>query len=127
MAIQRTRFRKYSKYGAVLVEDWNSDCFHSISEWRRWRVLKDREEKDIISELRCQVEFCLSDDNIPEDDRHYYIADFVYYDRDGNMIVEDVKNPALANSTKWYKINKEMLTRYGLKVRLIHPYRVLVV
>ena len=46
----------------------------------------------------------------------YYIADFVYKDKDGNTVVEDTKSTA--TKTKDYVIKRKlMLWRHGIKVQ----------
>lgn len=46
----------------------------------------------------------------------YYIADFVYIDKDGNTVVEDTKS--VATKTKDYVIKRKlMLWRHGIKVQ----------
>ena len=46
----------------------------------------------------------------------YYIADFVYVDKNGNAVVEDTKSTA--TKTKDYVIKRKlMLWRYGIRVQ----------
>lgn len=52
----------------------------------------------------------------------FYIADFAYYDKDGNYVVEDVKgyrDPSTATYGKYVIKRKLMLHRYGISIKEI--------
>lgn len=77
--------------------------FDSAKEARRYSELKLLERAGEISDLQRQVKFTL----IPksEDERPvFYIADFVYEEKDGKRIVEDVKG----YRTKDYIIKRKL-------------------
>jgi hypothetical protein len=48
-----------------------------------------------------------------------YVADFTYYDREGNFVVEDVKGSKATITPEFRLKQKLMLHVYGIKVRLI--------
>lgn len=105
------------KYSNVVVEV-DGLRFDSKAEYRRWchlvLLLKARE----IRELRRQVPFEL----IPAQARPsggkerptVYVADFVYVDRTGAQVVEDVKGAA----TPEYRLKRKLLLwRHGIEIR----------
>lgn len=108
--------------------------FDSKKEAGRYHVLKLMERAGKITGLRLQVPYEL----IPTQYEYYtrfgktgkrlkdgkrciekscsYIADFVYRDSDGNLIVEDTKSPV--TRTEAYRIKKKlMLQIYGVKIQ----------
>lgn len=97
------------------------ETFDSKAELERYAALKLMQRSGQITELERQVKFVL----IPKqyDDRGKlierecsYIADFVYYDRDGNRHVEDVKGMR----TKEYIIKRKlMLQEWGVRIEEI--------
>lgn len=93
--------------------------FDSRKEANRYAELKLLQRAGEISGLALQVPYVL----IPEQKRDgkiaerevKYIADFVYTDKEGNRIVEDVKSPA--TRTKEYILKRKMmLWEYGIKI-----------
>lgn len=106
------------KYRNVVVETADGMRFDSKAEHRRWcylvQLLKARE----IAKLQRQVAFEL----IPAQTRPsggkerptVYVADFVYTDRTGATVVEDVKGA----STPEYRLKRKlMLWRHGVEIR----------
>jgi hypothetical protein len=101
------------KYGARKVGGYDSK-----KEFHRALALKQLAKWGDITELKEQVWYEL----IPEQrdaEGHlveramYYVADFTYKDKDGNLVVEDVKG----YRTKEYIIKRKlMLERYGIKI-----------
>ena len=95
--------------------------FDSKKEAERYLVLKDLEKQGEIKNLRLQVPFVLipsqKDENGKTIERPCkYIADFVYTDKDGHKVVEDVKSRA--TSTPEYRIKRKlMLERYKIRIR----------
>ena len=97
--------KKRPKYGNKIVE-YQGKLFDSKREMQRYIVLKEAEEKGLISDLRTQVTFELIPAITEEYDEHLktkdkiktrvlqravtYKADFVYV-KDGEEIVSDVK------------------------------------
>jgi hypothetical protein len=108
---------KQSKYHnkKVLYDDiW----FDSMRERDRYIQLKLMEKANMIHDLKLQVPFILQDEfelNGEKIKPIIYKADFTYYDRADNYIVEDVKSEA--TKTKVYEIKKKMLmSRYEIKI-----------
>lgn len=105
--------------------------FDSIKESRRWRELKLMESAGMIHGLERQKKFVLipaqrepdtvgkrggkKKGKVIEHEASYY-ADFAYYDKDGNMVVEDVKSPA--TRTKDYVLKRKMML-YFHKIKII--------
>ena len=84
--------------------------FDSMHEYKRYLDLKEMEEKGLITDLQRQVKFELIPKQVEIIERYHkrtgvrikdevrtleqecsYVADFVYYNQDGEMIVEDAK------------------------------------
>lgn len=95
--------------------------FDSKKEAERYLVLKDLEKQGEIKNLRLQVPFVLipsqKDENGKTIERPCkYIADFVYTDKDGHEVVEDVKSRA--TRTPEYRIKRKlMLEKYKIRIR----------
>ena len=111
--------------------------FDSVKEARRYGELKLLQRAGQISELELQKEFEL----IPAQYETYarygktgkrlqdgqrciekscvYKADFAYKDKDGQLVVEDVKgyrDPASAGYAKFIIKRKLLLWRYGIRI-----------
>lgn len=98
------------KYHNNPVIDPRWGRFDSTKEYNRWLDLLKMQERGEISGLDRQVTFTLipSQPGDLRDERPCkYRADHVYYDRDGNKIVEDVKGDRPADY-----IIKRKLMRY---------------
>lgn len=107
--IERAMQRRRSKYGA----EKTGSGYASKAEARRAGELRLLQAAGEISDLREQVRYEL----IPNQDGERavtYTADFVYLDRDGQLVVEDVKGYAARD---WPIRRKLMLFRHGIKVR----------
>lgn len=111
--------RRGQKYGNEKVAD-RGQTFDSKAEHRRFIFLEAMQKAGEISDLRCQVEFEL----IPATPKPgggkerptKYRADFVYLDRAGATIVEDVKGAV----TPEFRIKRKlMLWRHGIEVKEI--------
>ena len=120
----------YNKYNAQKVGKSASK-----KEAARKRELELLERAGKIENLRCQVPFEL----IPAqrepstigkrggikpgkciEKSCKYVADFVYIDKDGNQIVEDVKGYKGGEAYKLFVLKRKMmLWRYGIKIREI--------
>lgn len=92
--------------------------FDSRREANRYLVLKGMEEDGTVEDLRRQVRYEL----VPASDvdgRHYrpvyYVADFVYVDKEtGKEVVEDVKGMR----TDVYRLKSKLFAkRYGKAIR----------
>lgn len=122
--------KKGNKYhNSKTVVDGQS--FDSVKEGRRYRELKLMESAGQIHGLKRQVKFNLipaqrEPDSVGkrggkikgqviEREVNYY-ADFVYYDKDGTQVVEDVKSDA--TRTKEYIIKRKMMLFFhGIRVK----------
>lgn len=101
-----------AKYGNTKVEI-DGMPFDSKREAARWRELRLLERAGEISDLRRQVRYELVP-KLPGERPVDYIADFVYRDKDGNEVVEDVKGVR----TPVYVIKRKlMLWRHGIRIR----------
>lgn len=107
----------------------NGETYASQREYARWCELKLLERAGEISNLKKQVKFVL----IPA---HYdmtggkkgkclerecaYIADFVYTDKDGHVVVEDTKGCKKGATYEVFVIKRKlMLQKYGIRVQEI--------
>jgi len=92
--------------------------FDSKAEHRRWEYLVMLERAGEISELQLQVPFELIPAQVrPRGGRErptVYIADFVYLDKAGVRVVEDVKG---AVTPEFRLKRKLMLWRHGIEVQ----------
>ena len=87
--------------------------FDSKREAARWQELRLLERAGEISDLRRQVRYELVP-KLPGERPVDYIADFVYRNKDGNEVVEDVKGVR----TQVYIIKRKlMLWRHGIRIR----------
>jgi hypothetical protein len=96
--------KKRSKYGSARVE-FDGKIFDSKKELDRYITLRMLLVAGEIKELNCQVEFILE----TEDKKVCsYFADFVYTDRAGKLIVEDVKS-AMTRRLAVYRLKKKLM------------------
>ena len=106
-----------SKYGNhKVIHDGMK--FDSQRELNRWLELKLLERAGEIRQLRRQVKFVLippQKENGKVIERECsYIADFVYKDKDGRLVVEDTKGV----KTKDYIIKRKLMCYvHGIRVR----------
>lgn len=93
--------------------------FDSKREENRYRELKLLEIAGKISGLERQHRFRLSLPHYGEDGKCFdrqcdYIADFVYYDSDGQMVVEDCKG----FRTDVYMVKRKWFyEKYGIRIK----------
>lgn len=128
-----------NKYGAKKIKDpVTGYVFDSKAEFIRWCELRILEKAGRITNLRRQVKFILIPELRAESTDVYkagpqkglpkpgpviekacsYIADFVYCDADGNMVVEDVKGCKKGAAYDLFTIKRKlMLEKFGIKVR----------
>lgn len=103
---------KKSKYGAVKTEV-DGIMFDSKREASRYQELQLLEQAGEITNLRLQVPYIL----FPEDEHGRalkYIADFVYNDNKGALVVEDAKG----HPTDVYKIKRRLMAELkGIKIK----------
>lgn len=103
---------KKSKYGAVKTEV-DGIKFDSKHEAKRYQELRLLEQAGEITNLRLQVPFEL----IPKSKYGMpirYIADFMYNDRNGQLIVEDAKGV----KTPVYRLKRRMMAEiYNIEIK----------
>ena len=102
----------YNKFNAkkVVVQ---GETFDSLAEARRWRDLTWLERGGIIKGLTRQVE-----DGKLVERSVTYIADFVYQDENGQLVVEDVKGYKKGPAYNVFAIKRKlMLQVFGIHVR----------
>lgn len=122
-------YRRGNKYhNSTIIRD--GERFDSKKEMRRYAELQIMETAGMIHGLKRQKKYVLIPAQREPDTvgkrggRHkgalierecVYYADFSYYDREGNEIVEDVKSPV--TRTKDYIIKRKlMLYKYGIRI-----------
>ena len=126
--------KKTNKYNAKKVE-YNGILFDSVKEKDRYIVLKDAEDRGLISDLTLQPHW----DTLPPKKETYikhgkrkdkvcertlikaigYTADFSYF-KDGEFVVEDVKStPKLLSRDVPLRL-KLMKYFHGIEVRLVY-------
>lgn len=124
MMFRNTQRNKYGNNKIV----WDGETFDSQAEFGRYRELLWLQRHGDITELRRQVRFELvpsgKDDHGKVIERPvYYIADFVYIDKDDQLVVEDVKGgrgKEKGTRTPEYVIKRKlMLWRHGIRIREI--------
>ena len=122
------------KYGNRKVQT-EEGTFDSVKEARRNAELKLLEAAGEITDLRRQVRFELIPAQREPDtvgprggvkkgkvieQAAYYIADFCYYDADGNAVVEDVKGYKDGGAYKVFSLKRKLfLQKYGIRIREI--------
>lgn len=101
-----------NKYGAKKVTTPDGAVFDSKREFHRWCELRLLERAGKISGLCRQVSYEL----IPKQDGERacnYIADFIYFNEEGKLVVEDCKG----HKTDVYKLKKKlMLWVHGIRI-----------
>ena len=125
---------KGKKYNNTKVE-YNGIKFDSKKEMQRYLVLKDAEDKGMISDLRLQVKYEL----IPSIKEEYiehlktkdkvktrtlqlpitYTCDF-QYTKNGELVIEDVKASPKMLPKEFTLKEKLLFWRYGIKIRKIY-------
>lgn len=120
-----------SKYNNSKVQTPDGERFDSVKEYKRCLHLRTMQRAGVISDLQRQVTFELiptqweaverygkQGQRLKDGRRHVelavtYVADFVYKDKDGNLVVEDVKGVRTAD----YVIKRKlMLYLNGIKI-----------
>ena len=119
------------KYNNSKVQTADGKIFDSVKEYKRYLHLCTLQNAGVISELDRQVKFELIPSQwevVERYGRHgqrlkdgkkcveaaiNYIADFTYKDKDGNLIVEDVKG---VKDDKYVIKRKLMLYLKGIKI-----------
>ena len=111
------RAKTGQKYRNEKVSD-GGRMFDSKAEHRRWQYLAMLEKAGEIRDLRLQVPFELIPAQVTPSGKKerptMYLADFVYQDRTGATVVEDVKG---AVTPEFRLKRKLMLWRHGIEVK----------
>lgn len=107
-----------SKYGNEVTTTRGIE-FDSKAEAARYLALQAMERAGEISDLRLQVEFVLLPPQAVDGHKERgvkYVADFTYLDRDGKMVVEDVKSGP--TKTREYVLKRKLMMHvHGIVVR----------
>ena len=118
-----------AKYGSKKVT-YNGITFDSKKEMYRYIRLKSMQDEGLISDLRMQVPYeiipAVYEEEIVQlktkvktinkcvQRAAYYLADFVYKDKDGNEVVEDAKGMR----TEKYLLKKKMMRAFlGITIK----------
>lgn len=121
--------KRKSKYGSKKVA-YDGMEFDSKKEMYRYIRLKSMQEEGLISDLRMQVPFEIIPAVYEEETIQlktkvktvtkcvqraaYYLADFVYRDKEGNEVVEDAKGMR----TEKYLLKKKMMRAFlGITIK----------
>lgn len=92
--------------------------FGSLKEAMHYTELVLRQKRGEIKNLQTQVKFELIP-KIGKERACSYIADFVYEDKDGNKIVEDVKG-SKQMITDVFKIKRKLMKKiYDIDVKIV--------
>ena len=107
------------KYNNIKIA-YKGKIYASIKEANRAAELQILERAGVIKDLKTQVKFVLCptqriDGKVVERGLSYY-ADFTYYDKKGNYVVEDTKSPATRKSDKYIIKRKLMLNIYNIRI-----------
>lgn len=116
--------------------EYKGISFDSSKERDRFIVLSNRLDCGVISNLQTQVPFTIiprlehtelvvlktktKSKSVCDFKETKYIADFTYYDSDGNFIVEDVKGSKATITPEFKLKQKLMLHVHNIKVRIIY-------
>lgn len=109
-----------NKFSAKRCE-YKGKIFDSKAERDRYIYLNALEKQGKISDLVWQKKFLIIDgmreNGVLIERPVYYIADFVY-NKDGKMVVEDVKGCKSGSVYRLFVLKRKlMLQRYGIRVR----------
>ena len=127
MAYQYRQPGNRQKYGNKKTV-FDGKKFDSKKELSRYKTLKSMQELGIISDLRLQQTFILTDSGKRDPDGKAiipvkYVADFVYVDTEtGKTVIEDVKgyrNPG-NGAYRIFKIKQKLMyDRFGIWIKEI--------
>lgn len=99
-------YRKYNKYHNKKTEI-NGVVFDSKKEAARFEELCMLQRSGVIEDLQRQVRFEIVPKNGNER-AAFYVADFVYKQADGKMVIEDVKSP-MTRSLPVYILKRKLV------------------
>jgi len=121
LADQMAARKKPAKYRNTKCEH-NGIKFDSQRERSHWFHLIQQQAAGLISDLRLQVPFVLTERKQRDDGTweraSKYVADFTYI-RDGKLVVEDVKSEATRKNRAYIQKRKQMLDKHGITVKEI--------
>lgn len=110
--------KRHNKYGNHKVE-LDGHVFDSKKECRRYSELKIMEKAGEIKDLELQKPYVILPSFFDKQGNRQtavkYVADFVYVDKDGNTIIEDVKSPA-TRKDRVYRLKKKMMAYNGYEI-----------
>ena len=109
----------YNKYSAKKVILPDGEKFDSRREYQRWNELLLLKRAGEITDLERQVKYHLIPAQKGKDGRVLergvdYVADFVYKNRNGELVVEDTKG---VRTPEYIIKRKLMLWRLGIRIR----------
>ena len=96
--------------------------FDSMKEANHYAELRLLEKAGEISDLELQSPFVLQPGFAHKGQKYQpikYVADFVYLDKDGARVVEDVKSPATRKDKVYQLKKKMMLYVHGIEIKEI--------
>lgn len=110
---RRSKRRKY--HNVPVIAD--GIRFDSQTEYRRYEVLKQRQEVGAIADLRCHPKYVL---HVNGQKLGTYSADFAYVDAaSGDERVEDLKSPVTAREKSYLWKRKHLFLEYGIAVKTV--------
>ena len=110
--------KRHNKYGnhKVVIDGIR---FDSKKEGRRYAELKLMEKAGEIKDLELQKPYVILPSFFDKQGNRQtavkYVADFVYVDKDGNTVIEDVKSPA-TRKDRVYRLKKKMMAYNGYEI-----------
>lgn len=116
--------RSRNKFYAQKCE-YDGHVFDSKKERDRYMILKERERRGEIYDVRCQVRFILlhgqdvvaTNGNRVKRRERSYVADFTYRDKQGRFHVEDVKGYKNTTAYQLFTLKTAMMLRvYQIEV-----------
>lgn len=116
--------KRRNKFNNKIVYDKDGNKYGSQKEEGRYGELLLMEKAGLIHDLEAQVPFQLlpeqyDDSGKKKENPVVYIADYVYYDKDGKFHVEDVKSPYTVKLPAYIIKRKLMLWVHGIRIEEI--------
>lgn len=123
MAYYKRLFDKHNKYYNKKSRDFEGNTFDSKKEMYRYSDLVLLEKAGEISELERQIKYTL----IPSQYKYgkcierecSYTCDFRYKDKNGDVIVEDVKSEITKKNKDYIIKRKLMLYIHNIKIKQV--------
>ena len=114
--------KKKSKYFAIKTE-YDGITFDSKLEAARYKILKERQDRDEISDLEVQIDFpCVITVEGKDKKICKYIADFRYKNGRGDWVIEDTKGII----TQVFSLKKKLVEALypGIKINIVKDPRI---